>query len=200
MSEAGTEISQPLSSRVAKLEAQNLELKNVIQKQSESLQQLGQILKGQVSNVGGLKETINRFEDVFNNLDRILEDTQVKHVSLAREVVKANLGVTFESLDEAMVDVRTEVLKAQIDNLVASDVLEPSETIDRGSTVVFQETKDDGTVTIRRAQYMYQVLEQSFGAEMATKFLDKQVGETFKLEEASDRNLTIVEIYRPKTV
>jgi hypothetical protein len=137
-------------------------------------------------------------EQVFDNLDRIMEDTQIRHVALVRVLMNKE-EVTDKALDKETASIKEAVLKEQLDVLVRQEVLEPSETVDRDSTIVFKEIKDDGEVTMSRAQYTFAALETALGSEIATMFLDKKVGESVKTSSDSDRNLIVTEIYKLKS-
>lgn len=141
---------------------------------------------------------LKRMEQVFDNLDRIMEDTQIRHVALVRVLMNKE-EVTDKALDKETASIKEAVLKEQLDVLVRQEVLEPSETVDRDSTIVFKEIKDDGEVTMSRAQYTFAALETALGSEIATMFLDKKVGESVKTSSDSDRNLIVTEIYKLKS-
>lgn len=141
---------------------------------------------------------LKRMEQVFDNLDRIMEDTQIRHVALVRVLMNKE-EVTDKALDKETASIKEAVLKEQLDVLVRQEVLKPSEIVDRDSTIVFKEIKDDGEVTMSRAQYTFAALETTLGSEIATMFLDKKVGESVKTSNDSDRNLIVTEIYKLKS-
>lgn len=141
---------------------------------------------------------LKRMEQVFDNLDRIMEDTQIRHVALVRVLMNKE-EVTDKALDKETASIKEAVLKEQLDVLVRQEVLKPSEIVDRDSTIVFKEIKDDGEVTMSRAQYTFAALETTLGSEIATMFLDKKVGESVKTSSDSDRNLIVTEIYKLKS-
>lgn len=141
---------------------------------------------------------LKRMEQVFDNLDRIMEDTQIRHVALVRVLMNKE-EVTDKALDKETASIKEAVLKEQLDVLVRQEVLKPSEIVDRDSTIVFKEIKDDGEVTMSRAQYTFAALETALGSEIATMFLDKKVGESVKTSNDSDRNLVVTEIYNLKS-
>lgn len=141
---------------------------------------------------------LKRMEQVFDNLDRIMEDTQIRHVALVRVLMNKE-EVTDKALDKETASIKEAVLKEQLDVLVRQEVLKPSEIVDRDSTIVFKEIKDDGEVTMSRAQYTFAALETALGSEIAMMFLDKKVGESVKTSNDSDRNLVVTEIYNLKS-
>lgn len=141
---------------------------------------------------------LKRMEQVFDNLDRIMEDTQIRHVALVRVLMNKE-EVTDKALDKETASIKEAVLKEQLDVLVRQEVLKPSEIVDRDSTIVFKEIKDDGEVTMSRAQYTFAALETALGSEIATMFLDKKVGESVKTSNDYDRNLVVTEIYNLKS-
>lgn len=201
----------PISTRVSRVEDSNNSLRadvdsvaDYAKKTGESVVELkknlataSKIIQDLTAKVVIAESKIKRMEQVFDNLDRIMEDTQIRHVALVR-VLMAKEEVSDKTLDKETAIIKEAVLKEQLDVLVKNNVLEATELVDRDSTIVFKEVKDDGEVTMSRAQYTYASLESTLGNDIASLFLDKKVGESVKTAQDSDRNLVVTEIYKMK--
>lgn len=185
----------PISARVIKLEAKVEELTNALEVSATSLKEALEVIQKLTEDKAFVKEKFERISHLFANLDSIIEDFQVRHVALTQVLINKQ-EVTEEALETTARELRTEVLDQKMKSLIDNGTLEPSDVIDQISMIVFQETKDDGKVTISRAQYDWRTINERLGEDVAKLFLSKKVGETFKLDKESDRNVTILEIYR----
>lgn len=185
----------PIGTRVKKIEGTITDLRAVQQSQNESLVEMANSLQKLAQQISSLSGQTNLIDRGLSQADGVLKDIQIRAMALARVAV-GNSDEAAARLDNELNLVKTEVMEQEVANLIEGQMLEPADSVQEDSMVVFTEYKDDGTPTIMRAQYSFAKLKTSLSEDIAKLFLSKQVGESFKTSTDSDRNLKITEIYR----
>lgn len=185
----------PVSVRVQRLEQQVQALMELLPKQKEGFQSALEVVGNAAAKIVALEQRLGSVDAYLRRLDPVLEDIQIRHTALARLAVEGK-EMNIENLEKNVTEVKAELLASVLTPLIDNGDIEPTDSVQRDSLVVFQETADDGTVTVPRAQYTYGALSESLTEDVAKHFLGKIPGESFKLDPNSDRNLIITQVYK----
>jgi hypothetical protein len=113
-----------------------------------------------------------------------------KKLEATIQVAKPESGITVSSVNELVVKMNVEELKAQTAEHVANGMLSATDTVADNSFLVCEELNQDGTVANPRVQFRL----DSQTEEVGNSFKGKKVGDTISFGE-NKFSATILELY-----